>query len=239
MSRRSRPIESLRAGPGPERFIVEGAVAVARLLASAYEIESIVCTPSQRARLELRPDIPVIELSRSELAELAGFEFHRGVLACANVRRLGASSTTSCRRCGAPIACDRRCRNLSPSRPGVVPGIAAFSGDLLIADTQADCSRACRSEPAWATCSCRPGQNLGTDHLAVERSRVVIAATPDLIAHRCVSAKRILLVGNEGAGLSPRLLALADGRVRIPVDRASDSLNVSAATAVLLYAAQS
>ena len=49
-------------------------------------------------------------------------------------------------------------------------------------------------------------------------------------------AKRILLVGNEGAGLSPELLRLADHRVRVPVAAASDSVNVAAATAVLLYA---
>ena len=45
----------------------------------------------------------------------------------------------------------------------------------------------------------------------------------------------VLLVGNEGAGLSGPLRALADERVTIPLAPGVDSLNVAAATAVLLW----
>ena len=68
----------------------------------------------------------------------------------------------------------------------------------------------------------------------------VIAATPREGAvelNRFTAPERlILLVGNEGAGLSEPLLELATQRVRIPVAAESDSINVAAATAVLLYA---
>lgn len=43
------------------------------------------------------------------------------------------------------------------------------------------------------------------------------------------------LFGNEGAGLSPAVAALATRRVRIPMPGASESLNVSAAAAVCLF----
>ncbi len=46
----------------------------------------------------------------------------------------------------------------------------------------------------------------------------------------------VLLLGNEGDGLPPALLALADQAVRIPMADGVDSLNVAAAAAVLLYA---
>ncbi|HBP21816.1 MAG TPA: rRNA methyltransferase, partial [Planctomycetes bacterium] len=49
-------------------------------------------------------------------------------------------------------------------------------------------------------------------------------------------ARLAVLVGNEGAGLSAELLDLADGEVTIPIDPAADSLNVAAASALLLYA---
>lgn len=45
-----------------------------------------------------------------------------------------------------------------------------------------------------------------------------------------------LLVGSEGAGLTPEALALADSRVYIPMQGGVQSLNAAAAAAVLLYA---
>jgi tRNA G18 (ribose-2'-O)-methylase SpoU len=247
------PYRDLRSGPGPERFIVEGAVAVARLLASAYEIESIVCTPSQRARLQLRPDVPVIELSRAEIAEIAGFDFHRGVLACAKRppprRELDTRLLEALRErervtvVAAEALADPR--NLG----ALVRNVAAFSADLLIADASgADllsrlAIRASVGNVFHVPTLVSDDLSATITTLAHALAATVIAATPDgaatpLPAFACPQ-KRILLVGNEGAGLSPQLLALADARVRIPVDPASDSLNVSAATAVLLYAMQS
>jgi tRNA G18 (ribose-2'-O)-methylase SpoU len=252
MSDPLEPYRDLRSGPGPDRFIVEGAVAVARLLASAYEIESIVCTPSQRARLELRPDIPVIELSRAELAALAGFDFHRGVLACAKRpqprRELDDRQMQALRqreRVTIVVA-----EGLADPRNlgALVRNVAAFSGDLLIADARgADLFSRLAIRASVGNVFHVPtlvSDDLVATITSLSRSlpALVIAATPDPAAVALPGfsfpSKRILLVGNEGAGLSPQLLALAGARVRIPVDPASDSLNVSAATAILLYAGQ-
>ena len=48
----------------------------------------------------------------------------------------------------------------------------------------------------------------------------------------------LILLGNEGAGLSPELITLADERVTIPLANNVESLNVAVATALLLYEAQ-
>jgi TrmH family RNA methyltransferase len=48
----------------------------------------------------------------------------------------------------------------------------------------------------------------------------------------------LLLLGNEGAGLSPALAALADVAVRIPLAAGVESLNVAIATALILYEAK-
>jgi len=45
------------------------------------------------------------------------------------------------------------------------------------------------------------------------------------------------LLGNEGSGLTPELAACADACIRIPMEGKLESLNVSAASAVLLYEA--
>lgn len=44
-----------------------------------------------------------------------------------------------------------------------------------------------------------------------------------------------IALGNEGAGLSPELLARASRRVSIPIQPVAESLNVAAAAAILLY----
>jgi tRNA G18 (ribose-2'-O)-methylase SpoU len=47
--------------------------------------------------------------------------------------------------------------------------------------------------------------------------------------------RRALLVGSEGAGLSPTALAAADRRVRVTMAPGVDSLNVATAVAVVLH----
>jgi TrmH family RNA methyltransferase len=48
----------------------------------------------------------------------------------------------------------------------------------------------------------------------------------------------MVLLGNEGAGLSPELIAEADTAVRIPLAPGVESLNVSVTAALLLYEIQ-
>ncbi len=48
----------------------------------------------------------------------------------------------------------------------------------------------------------------------------------------------LILLGNEGAGLSNNLAQLADQRVKIPLSQGVESLNVAIAAALLLYEAQ-
>lgn len=52
------------------------------------------------------------------------------------------------------------------------------------------------------------------------------------------SCPTLILLGNEGAGLSPQLAALADRQVSIPLAAGVESLNVAIAAALLLYEAQ-
>jgi TrmH family RNA methyltransferase len=48
----------------------------------------------------------------------------------------------------------------------------------------------------------------------------------------------LILMGNEGAGLSPELANLADEQVTIPVATGVESLNVAIATSLILYEAK-
>jgi TrmH family RNA methyltransferase len=46
-----------------------------------------------------------------------------------------------------------------------------------------------------------------------------------------------ILVGNEGAGLSPRVVSVAAGSVAIPMSGKVESLNAAAAAAIALFEA--
>lgn len=244
------PYHDLRAGPG--RFIVEGVLAVERLLRSEFELESLCCTASARARLAglIPARVPVFELDKQALAALAGFDFHRGVLACAKRPAPRVSLT--------PVELQRlrgreRLRVVvaeqlaDPRNLGaLIRNLAAFSADLLVADARGADPFSRLAIRAGVGNVFRTAMIVSDDlprtivELAVSLDATVIAATPDPSAVDLreleVPARLILLVGNEGEGLSPALLSGASVRVRIPVAPDSDSLNVAAATAVLLYA---
>jgi TrmH family RNA methyltransferase len=53
-----------------------------------------------------------------------------------------------------------------------------------------------------------------------------------------LAAPVLWLFGNEARGLDPALGALADARVRIPMRGRAESLNLSAAASICLYATQ-
>ncbi len=71
-----------------------------------------------------------------------------------------------------------------------------------------------------------PGSVVGT----------LLTATVD---HRNADYRRpsLVLMGNEQAGLTPELTALCDVNVKIPMRGRADSLNLSVATGIMIYAA--
>jgi tRNA G18 (ribose-2'-O)-methylase SpoU len=70
-----------RRGP---RFIAEGRLVVRRLLASDYETDSVLAEPERLEDLEplIDPLTPIYLVNQSLIREVAGFNFHRGLLAC-------------------------------------------------------------------------------------------------------------------------------------------------------------
>jgi TrmH family RNA methyltransferase len=64
----------------------------------------------------------------------------------------------------------------------------------------------------------------------------LLTATRD---HRQADYRRptLILMGNEQAGLPPNLAAVCDVNVKIPMRGRADSLNLSVATGIMIYAA--
>jgi RNA methyltransferase, TrmH family len=74
-------------------------------------------------------------------------------------------------------------------------------------------------------------RSLGIRTLAATAERGVSASESRL------SRPIALMIGNEGRGLSPELLARADGRITIPCPGPVESLNAAIAGSILLYEA--
>jgi TrmH family RNA methyltransferase len=68
----------------------------------------------------------------------------------------------------------------------------------------------------------------------------ILAASADgavSIHHEDLAGRVAVLFGNEARGLTPEVVALADGTIRIPIEGRTESLNLAAAASVVLFAA--
>ncbi len=251
---RADPFRDLRAqarAPAGARVVVEGALAVERLLEGPFEVEAVLATRSHleqlAPRLDRRPEVARLATTAQLLSEIAGVELHRGCMALLR-RPVHAADDP---RLDAPPA-DRSSVVVvaagigDPSNLGAIVRCArALGAALVVVDgrsTDPFCPRAVRGSMGHVFTQ---PLVVATDVAdAVRRLRVagrrVLAATLDegavALPELAPPAHAVLLLGNEGDGLAPALLALADERVSIPMADGVDSLNVAAAAAVLLYA---
>src|SRR5688572_25106848 len=72
------------ASRDPGRFVVEGELAVRRLLESGFAIESLLGEPARLAKLAaLRPGLPLLGVDDDDLTAITGVALHRGLVALA------------------------------------------------------------------------------------------------------------------------------------------------------------
>jgi len=251
--------------------VAEGRLLVTRLLEAVRGTETaalaqglprpgfdpiaLLCVPSLQGEFETLAEglCPVHSASEDELAGLAGFPFHRGVLAAARRRAMPAL------------------RDLGTA----APGSAAFGGvsRLVVLPATVDpenMGSIMRSAAAlgWDGILLGPGC---CDHLSRRALRVSMGAAFSLPTIRVTDSADLepltasgwklaaavldpdatplrgwrapdrlaLLIGNEFEGLGPEWLSFpgqgAAERLTIPMDPGSDSLNAAAAAAVFLY----
>ncbi|MGH3096007.1 MAG: TrmH family RNA methyltransferase [Streptosporangiales bacterium] len=237
-----------RQEPAGGLFIAEGEKVVRRAVGAGYRLRSLLLPPRLVDRLRdvaEAVDAPAYVAPEPVLERLTGFRVHRGPL---------ASVQRPAERDAADLAAGaRRALVLEDVADHVNVGAmfrtaAAFRFDaVLLSPRCADplYRRAVRVSMGavlalpWARL---PDWYEGPAQLRAAGLRV-LALTPAADAEplaRVVDAGGLdrcaLLLGTEGDGLSPRWLAAADTRVRIPVGSAVDSLNVAAAAAVACYA---
>jgi len=232
---------------GPGFFVAEGRHALQRLLASGRRIRSVLV---DRIRLETLGadlaglDAPVLLADQPTLRAVAGFPVHRGVLAAADRWPLPDPS--------AVLAAARRVAVLEDINDHENLGVIFRSAGSLGLDAVLLSPRCC--DPLYRrSVRVSMGHVLGVpwtrlepwpEAIAVVRQAgfSLAALTPAADAEPLAGwapapGERVaLLLGAEGPGLSPAVLAVADRRLTIPMRAPADSLNVGSAAAIAFYA---
>ena len=226
-------------------FVAEGRLVVRRLFGlPRFTIRSVLVTPPAHAALADVLDQHVVThvVDQALMNGLTGFNMHRGCLALAERPRessLSESDSVTARRVLVLEGV-----NNPDNIGGLFRSAAAFGVDLVVLGP--GCSdplyrKSIRTSMA-ATLQV-PFVNAGAwpDALSWLRAQSfhVVALTPAPDArpvHECMCRERMaFLAGAEGDGLSPGAMASADERVRIPIDDAVDSLNVTVAVSIALH----
>jgi tRNA G18 (ribose-2'-O)-methylase SpoU len=232
-------------------FIAEGEKVIRRAAEAGYQPRSFLLADrwitSLRDVLARWPDVPVYVASPALAERVTGFHVHRGALASFVRRALPELSTV--------LAGARRIVVLEDivdhTNVGAVFRCAAGLGfdAVVIAPRCADPLYRRSVKVAMGAVFTLPYTRLddwrtGLKTLAALGFRTV-ALTPsaDAVdieqAAADLAGERVALIfGTEGDGLSSRWIADADVRVRIPMSRDIDSLNVAASAAIACYAFQ-
>ncbi len=232
---------------GKGLVIAEGVLVVQRMLASRFNPHALLGT--DRRLVELKDDLagsgaPFYRASADVMARVVGFHLNRGVLAAArrvpeasvaqvvdgartvavlegvndhenlgsifrNAAGLGVDAVVFGSGCADPLY--RRAVRVSMGHALLVPYARATDWPAELVMLKENGFRLLAMTPHSKACAL---------------PEAMAAARDERIA---------VVVGAEGPGLTPATLRLSDVRVRIPMSRGTDSLNVATAAALAFY----
>jgi len=223
--------------------IVYGRNPVREALRGPRRVERVWATPGA-SREPWLGGVPVEVVRDAEaIARRAGSEAHQGI--CAEVEAFRYADEAALLSAPAPllVALDEV---QDPQNLGAVARSAEVAGatGLVIPERRS-------AEVTAAVCKASAG---AVEHLPVARVRNLAdflaaakdaglwsygaaADAPTRYDQVDLSGGVVLVLGAEGKGLRPRVAKSCDALISLPVRGRIDSLNVSAAAAVLLYAA--
>ncbi|MEO6792626.1 MAG: RNA methyltransferase [Mycobacterium sp.] len=235
---------------GKGLVIAEGVLVVQRMLASRFTPRALLGTDRRLA--ELMPDlvgchaadIPYYRVSAEVMAQVVGFHLNRGVLGAASrVPEPTVVEVVAGARTIAVLEGVNDHENLgSIFRNGAGLGVDAVVFGSGCADPLY--RRAVRVSMGHALLVpfARSTDWPGDLDMLREGGFRLLAMTPDPQADALSAAMAkvgdepvAVLVGAEGPGLSEKAMRASDLRVRIPMSRGTDSLNVATAAALAFY----
>ena len=235
---------------GDETFIAEGYVAIDRLVESGHEVRSVLLAPSRLQRFDAHTaelgarGVPVLVAEPAVIAEIVGFDLHRGVIASA-VRRPAPDVSTLL--ASATRIAVLEGLNDNENLGAIARAARAFGLDGLLIDpscTDPYSRRTVRVSMgevlalpiARAAANEWPSVLREIPTAGFELWAMTPAFTADDLWSLEVPERVAVMLGAEGPGLSGPALAAADRSVRIPISPLVDSLNVGHAAAVAFAA---
>jgi tRNA G18 (ribose-2'-O)-methylase SpoU len=233
-------------------FVAEGRLVARRVIEDPkLRVESILVNDaalndmaSTLARVAF--DVPVFVGAAEDLRRIAGYDVHRGCLAL--VHRPAPTPLDDLVAAAGTLVVLEAVGN-ADNVGSVFRNAAAFgAGGVLLSPTCCDplyrkairtsMGAALRVPFARADASEWPGILARLRRAGV----TLVALTPrepsetlDAFSARTQPARLAVILGAEGAGLTPEVESVADYRVRIPIGGNVDSLNVAVATGIALY----
>ncbi|WLT29992.1 RNA methyltransferase [Geothrix sp. PMB-07] len=228
-------------------FIAEGRILVEDLLEAARRGEvrliSVAATTSAAAALRdrLPAGVDLLTADAGALSELAGFPFHRGLMACAQVPPPPAESKLqeARRLLVLPRLYDSENLGLllrSAAALGL-EGVLAGPGPGQWTRRTVRVSMGAvwripvwRAEDPWALLAGWKAAEAGSEIIAAALDASAEDARTWRPASRCA-----LVMGPEDLGLDAEQIAGCDRTVAIPMASGMDSLNVAAAGAILMF----
>jgi tRNA G18 (ribose-2'-O)-methylase SpoU len=232
-------------------FVAEGRLVVRRVIEDGrYRVRSVLVNEAARADLgpaleRLDGDVPVYLCEAHAFLDITGFNVHRGCLAL--VERPAETPLDAVLASGSRVVVLDGVTN-ADNVGGVFRNAAAFRMDgVVLSPTACDplYRKAIRTSMGAVLRVPFARADEWPAALSVVRAAgfTIVALTPregseplDRFAARPRPPKIALVVGSEGAGLARPVEAIADYRVRIPVSDAVDSLNLSVAAGIVMYA---
>lgn len=227
-------------------LIAEGRYLASRLLSSGLEILSVLCAGRMAAEFNelARGRCPVHVAEEAEIEGLAGFPFHRGVMAAAPRPDFSAIEGF--------LAGNPGCRNLAvcprlsqDENLGSVIRSAAALGADAVAIGPRSCDplsrKALRASmgAAFSLPIVMMEEESGAIALLKRHGFTVCGASTGSISVPLDSArpagKRAVVFGNEAEGLPVETASLCDEIVHVPMHNDTDSLNVAVAAGIILY----
>jgi TrmH family RNA methyltransferase len=227
------------------RFVVEGPQAVREALPTLVELYADPDGVERFAALLAQAPCPVTPVTREVLAAMAETVTPQGVLGVAPLLDVPLDRALA----GSPRLVAVLESAQDPGNAGTVIRTADAAGAdaVVLTDGSTDphggkCVRATAGSLWHLPVVHGPGAAAAV--AALKAAGLAVLATSgtgeedldDLQDRGALAAPTAWLLGNEAAGLSAEVLALADRRVRIPIRGRAESLNLATAAAVCLYA---
>jgi len=245
--KRLRALKERSAGGG--LALLEGFTLVEEALSAGIEVVEAAVTPAAEAAARGRALVQRLTASRiavrrmdaSVLAVISEVETSQGLIALARRPSFDEEALYA----GRPLIVVAA----GLQNPGNVGAVlraaeaAGATGAYLTAGTADPLSWKALRGAMGSTFRIAVARSLLADAIAAAKlagAHVIATTASDGVAadEADLSQSVLLLVGNEGAGLGDAVIAQSDVRIRIPMRRGVNSLNVAVTAALLLYEAR-